>query len=192
MSDLHNPAPILDVKSVITQLISNTTVFKAIQAGSDPKKITQQIKPKPEQLPFCGVTLEFGEVSDNVLNSSMAQILDIDVLCTVVLQTSQDITGSNTQALMFDYILKDLMHAIYNWQPEQTRYVNGFKLNRFERIASLSDNAYEVYCVYFTIPLQIDYLDGYLTEEQKLQEIKTNILTQKLNDIKSTIVINKE
>lgn len=192
MSDVHNPAPILDMKTLITQLINNTTLFKGIQAGSDPKKITTQIKPSSDQLPFCGVTVEFGEVTDNALNSSMAQIMNIDVLCTVVLQTSQDLTGSGTQAIMFDDLLKDLMHAIYNWQPAQTRYVNGFQLKHLERIAALSNNEYEVYCVYWTIPLQIDYLDGYLDEVQQLKEIRTQMLNEKLDEIQTTIIINKE
>lgn len=188
MSDLHNPAPILSIREVVLQLENNLQYFKSVQSNASPKKLTTQIKPTPAQMPMVGVSIEFGDVSENFANSTMAQILNIDVCCTVVQQTAQDLTGSQTQSVIFDTLLKDLMHSLYNWQPEQDRYTNGFKLTRFERIEALCDNEYEVYCVWFTIPLQIDYLDGYLSPEVQLKEIQSQVI---LDQINSLTIINK-
>lgn len=185
--DIHNSAPILDLVTVVNQIKNNTKLFRDVSVVSDSKKLISQIGPDKSRLPFVGLTEEFGEVTDNPLNAGMFQILTIDLCCTIVLDTEGDLTGAGSMLSLFDPLLKDLLHCIYNWQPEKTRYLNGFSLSRFERIASLCSNTYEVYCVYFSIPTQIDYLDGYLTEGQKLIEIQTQ---NKINKSSQTFIVN--
>ncbi|MCP9318763.1 hypothetical protein KBX73_03020 [Acetobacter persici] len=187
--NLHNAAPFLDLVTVVNQIKNNTVLFRDVSVASDPKKLIGQIGPDKSRLPFIGLTEEFGEVTSNPINGSMVQVLTIDVCCTIVLDTEGDLTGAGSLLCVFDDLLKDLMHCIYNWRPEKTRYINGFSLNRFERIAGLCSNTYEVYCVYFSIPTQIDYLDGYLTEGQKLQVISTQLQPTKTNQF---LIVNTE
>lgn len=185
----HNPAPILDLISVVDQIKKNTVVLKDVTIISDSKKYIDQITPDKTKLPGVGLTTEFGDVSENYANSSMVQFFDIQICCTVVLDASSDQTGAGSHLYIWDMVFKDLMHCIYNWKPSKQRYVNGFKLSRFERIAALSSNAYEVYCVYFTIPAQIDYLDGYLISAKNLSSINASIELEKAGDVLNVDII---
>ena len=189
MDDLHNPAPFLDTVQVIEQIRANQTTFAQVGAGASPKKIIDQVTPQNIQLPYCGVSVEFGDVSENYANTTTVQQLEIIVSCTCVYNAPSDFTGAGQQITFMDSGLKDLMHSLYNWQPSQKRYKNGFRLLRFERIAELSMNDYETYVVYFVIPMQLDYLDGWLTEGMKIQEIQTRMLLNKGND---TILVSVE
>ncbi|GBR17473.1 hypothetical protein [Gluconobacter frateurii] len=191
MSSANNPAPFLDIKSVVNQLSANQDLFKYITAISDPKKFIDEIKPSVNQLPAVGITIEFGSVTDNLLNNAVAQVFEIEVCFTSVFNTSIDISGASSQTSYWNDALKALMNSIYNWQPSKERYLNGFQLERTERIGALCDNAYEVYCTYFDIKVQIDYTDGYLTEGQKLQIIQTQ-LNQNKNKQTTTINIQNK
>lgn len=182
MSSENNPAPFLDVRAIITQLENNQTFYNYVTAISDPDKFIKEIKPKINQLPAVGLTIEFGSVSDNLVKNSVAQVFDVVVCFTSVFNTTIDLSGASSQTSYWNDALKALMNSIYNWQPEKTtRYLNGFQLDRTERISSLCDNSFEVYCTYFSIPIQIDYTDGYLTAGQKLQIINTNANLTKQN-----------
>lgn len=186
---LRNTAPLLDLMVVVDQIKTNTQFFQKVLPVSSPKKFTQQITPNEANLPAVGVSIEYGSQEDFELNSIAAQKLDIDICCTVVLNTTDDITGAENQFQMFDTALPDLMHCVYNWKPiSNQRYINGFNIGRFERIENLSDDAYEVYCVWFSIPLQIDYTDGYLTQGQQLSVIASEIALTKPPSKKKTIV----
>lgn len=186
---LRNTAPLLDLMVVVDQIKTNTQFFQKVMPVSSPKKFINQITPNLANLPAVGVSIEFGSQEDFELNSIAAQKLDIDICCTVVLDTTDDITGAGPQFQMFDTALLDLMHSVYNWKPiSNQRYINGFSINRFERIENLSDDAYEVYCVWFSIPLQIDYTDGYLTQGQQLAMISSELSISKPPSKKKTIV----
>lgn len=193
MISANNPAPLLDVRSIVTQLQNNQTFYKYITSISDPDKFIKEIKPKIDQLPAVGITIEFGSVSDNLVKNSMAQVFNIDVCFTSVFNTTTDLSGSSSQTSYWNDAIKALMHSIYNWQPEKTtRYLNSFQLDRSERIGSLCDNSFEVYCTYFSIPVQIDYTDGFLTEGQKLVLINTeaNLTKSKSNQLTNINIQN--
>lgn len=180
MSD-NNPEPFLNEVAIIQQLIDQTSSFKKIMPVSAPDKFISQIKTKPSEMPALGVSLEFGDVTENITNSSMLQVMEIDIMFTVVLNTQQDLTGGTPQ-ISFISLWQEISHAILNWQPSKNRYLNGFQQGRFERIAPLCDDVYEVYTIIYSIPIQIDYLDGFLTEGQKLVQIQTQmIMNNKLN-----------
>jgi hypothetical protein len=176
MDDLHNPAPILDVVAVIRHLQANQKTFAQVGMGASPKKIIDQTTPQKLQLPYCGVSVEFGDVTPNPANTTTFQVMEVIVACTCVYDAPIDLTGAGQQITFMDNGLKDLMHCLYNWQPIQKRYLNGFRLERWERLGNLSENAYEVYVAYFTIPMQIDYLDGWLDEPTQLREIQTRMI----------------
>lgn len=182
MDDLHNPAPILDVVAVIQHLQANQKTFAQVGMGASPKKIIDQTTPQKPQLPYCGVSVEFGDVTPNTANTTTVQVMEVIVACTCVYHAPTDLTGAGQQITFMDDGLKDLMHCLYNWQPSQKRYLNGFRLERLERLGNLSENAYEVYVVYFSIPLQIDYLDGYLSPEIQLREIQSRAILNKGQD----------
>lgn len=176
MDDLHNPAPILDVVAVIQHLQAYQKTFAQVGMGASPKKIIDQTTPQKPQLPYCGVSVEFGDVTPNPANTTTVQVMEVIVACTCVYHAPTDLTGAGQQITFMDDGLKDLMHCLYNWQPSQERYLNGFRMERWERLGDLSQDAYEVYVVYFSIPMQIDYLDGYLDEPTQLREIQTRLL----------------
>lgn len=176
MDDLHNPAPILDVVAVIQHLQATQKTFAQVGMGASPKKIIDQTTPQKPQLPYCGVSVEFGDVTPNPANTTTVQVMEVIVACTCVYHAPTDLTGAGQQITFMDDGLKDLMHCLYNWQPSQERYLNGFRLERWERLGDLSQDAYEVYVVYFSIPMQIDYLDGWLDEPTKLIEIQTRMI----------------
>ncbi|MGE4523008.1 MAG: hypothetical protein AB7D19_11080 [Acetobacter sp.] len=176
MDDLHNPDPILDAVAVIQHLQANQKTFAQVGMGASPKKIIDQTTPQKPQLPYCGISVEFGDVTPNTANTTTVQVLEVIVACTCVYDAPTDLTGAGQQITFMDKGLKDLMHSLYNWQPNQKRYLNGFRLERFERLGDLSENAYEVYVAYFTIPMQIDYLDGYLPPEIQLREIQSRMI----------------
>ncbi|MFT8444718.1 hypothetical protein [Acetobacter orientalis] len=182
MDDLHNPAPILDIVAVIQHLQANQKTFAQVGMGASPKKIIDQVTPQKIQLPYCGVSVEFGDVTPNPANTTTVQVMEVIVACTCVYHAPTDLTGAGQQITFMDNGLKDLMHCLYNWQPSQKRYLNGFRLERLERLGNLSENAYEVYVVYFSIPLQIDYLDGYLSPEIQLREIQSRAILSKGQD----------
>lgn len=182
MDDLHNPAPILDAVAVIQHLQANQKTFAQVGMGASPKKIIDQTTPQKIQLPYCGISVEFGDVTPNPANTTTVQVLEVIVACTCVYHAPTDLTGAGQQIMFMDNGLKDLMHSLYNWQPSQKRYLNGFRLERFERLGDLSENAYEVYVAYFTIPMQIDYLDGYLSPEIQLREIQSRVILNKGQD----------
>lgn len=185
MDDLHNPAPILDAVAVIQHIQANQKTFAQVGMGASPKKIIDQVTPQKIQLPYCGISVEFGDVTPNPANTTTVQVLEVIVACTCVYDAPTDLTGAGQQITFMDNGLKDLMHSLYNWQPSQKRYLNGFRLERFERLGDLSENAYEVYVAYFTIPMQIDYLDGYLSPEIQLREIQAQMI---LNNNKNNSV----
>ncbi|MFT8850397.1 hypothetical protein [Acetobacter orientalis] len=182
MDDLHNPAPILDIVAVIQHLQANQKTFAQVGMGASPKKIIDQVTPQKIQLPYCGVSVEFGDVTPNPANTTTVQVMEVIVACTCVYHAPTDLTGAGQQIMFMDNGLKDLMHCLYNWQPSQQRYLNGFRLERWDRLGNLSENAYEVYVAYFSIPLQIDYLDGYLSPEIQLREIQSRVILNKGQD----------
>ncbi|MBF0892724.1 hypothetical protein HKD28_15130 [Gluconobacter sp. LMG 1744] len=190
MDDLHNPAPFLDVVAVIEQIKANQQTFQQIGAGASPKKIVDQVTPQNIQIPYCGVSVEFGDVSENYSNTTTVQQMEVIVSCTCIYNAPSDFTGAGQQITFMDSGLKDLMHSLYNWQPSTKRYLNGFRLLRFERIAELSQNDYEVYVAYFIIPMQIDMFDGYLDEPTRLREIQTKLLLNKGKDTNLVSVEN--
>ncbi|WP_406239694.1 hypothetical protein ACF3NX_06275 [Acetobacter orientalis] len=190
MDDLHNPAPILDMVAVRKQIVDNQKTFAQIGVGASPKKIIEQITPQKIQLPYCGVSVECGDISANPANTTTVQVMEVVVSCTCVFQASDDFTGAGQQINFMDNGLKDLFHCLYNWQPSKKRYLNGFRLLRFERLDDLSNNSYEIYMVYFIIPLQIDFLDGFMDEQARLREIQSQLILKKDKDIQTLQIRN--
>ena len=192
IDNLHNPSNIIDIQSIVNQIKQNTKLLKTVTSVSSSVNFVKQFKPKMNQLPALGVTVECGSISENFSNSSMAQTMDVVYACTLILDTTPDLTGALSQNQMFSSLLSDVMHAIYNWQPRKDlRYQNGIKMDRFERIDNLCDNTYEVYILYFSVPVQIDYLDGFLTDPQKLLLLNTQINLEKSNTITTVNIINE-
>lgn len=191
LSIQNNPSPLLDLKEVVKQVNTNTKLFRYVTVISGKEKFISQVQPNVDQMPAVGFTIEFGDVTDNLTNESMGQFLDITLCCTVVLNVSDDITGSKSHYQFVNDLLPDLNHSIYNWQPSNSdRYINGFKLHNFQRIEACCSNAYEVYCVYYEIPCQIDYLDGYIPPTTPLKSISTT--TSNIKIPSSSLVVNIE
>ena len=179
MITYNNPQPIIDLVEILKQIKTNSTYFKTTVLSGSSKKLVDQYTPDLSALPACGISCEYGDFSEAVGNSTRVQIMDITICCTIILQANNDLTGAGPQINFLDEAIRELMKCLYNWQPSNKRYINGFKNDRFERIESLSGNAYETYCMYFTIPAQIDFTDGYLKPEQSLLYINTDISTEK-------------
>ena len=189
---IHNPAPIIDLMIVTNQIKNNTDLFKLVTPISSPKKLVKQVTPNNSTLPALGLTIDYCSASENDLNEVVAQVMTISVCFTVVLDTTNDLTGAGTQFVMFDQAYRALSWSVYNYQPDtpgiKSRYLNGFTFDKSERIENLCDDAYEVYCIYYEIQAQIDYLDGYLTPEQHLLEINLKAATSPLYQIEQNIV----
>ena len=184
----HNNAPILDLKQIVQHVKNNMDFFRLITIIPSSSKFVTQIKPELNKLPAVGFTVDFGSITGNLVNTSMAQIMDIIVCCTVVMPVANDLSGAGSHYSFTTAGFPALSRCLYNWTPETTgRYTNPFQLYSFQRIENLCDNAYEVYCVYYKISCQIDYMDGYIPNAKLLTEINADIKTEKNNQISDDI-----
>lgn len=179
MNSYTNPTPIIDLVAIYNQIKKNTDYFQNITVSASTKKLIDQYSPDLSTLPACGISCEFMSASEAVGNSTRVQVLDITICCTIILPANNDLTGAGSQINFFDEAFRELMKCLYCWKPATGRYTNCFSFDRSERIENSSSNAYEVYCVYFTIPAQIDYLDGYITSGQQLSLISSEVITEK-------------
>ncbi|GAA09687.1 hypothetical protein ATPR_2691 [Acetobacter tropicalis NBRC 101654] len=156
---------------IITQIQKYTKVFKSIGLTAELQRIIDQEPTYKPQMPACFVCFKSSTTTENESLNGYLSVEEINISIFVVLDNSQDTTGSTGMCIDWIDCNNDLKSCLMNWVPnEKTTQPISYHGSEF-MIMTGSRIIYE--CT-FEVDQQLTEQDGFIQTYDELQEVDIN------------------
>lgn len=153
---------------IITQIQKYTKVFKSIGLTAELQRILDQEPTYKPQMPACFVCFKSSTTTENESLNGYLSVEEIEVSIFIVLDNSQDTTGSTGMGIEWTDCSSDLKKCLMNWVPNDLA-TQPVSYDGTQYITMTGSR--EIYECKFEVDQQLTEEDGFLPTYDELQEV---------------------